>query len=285
MEQGRVTEAADAYQKMIDLKPFYQSYTRAAHLRWLRGDLGGAIEMMHAAVKSASPRDREVRRMGLFAARAVRAAAGSPGRGRSAWPTRRCSTCPTTRRRCSRRGRIQLAQNKNADAAATLERAARLNPLPEYQWTLADALRLAEPDRRSGCAREAAGPSRRAADPRTLALYLSTRREDGAKASISPDVSSKIEATSSRSTRWHGRWLRPGRCAKPRRSWTGRSPKEPRTAACSFTRRSSPRPTAGPQTPRAGRARRMRSASRCFPPSSGCSGRESCHHPKHEVMR
>ena len=29
MEQGRLTEAAAAYQKMIDLKPFYQSYTRA----------------------------------------------------------------------------------------------------------------------------------------------------------------------------------------------------------------------------------------------------------------
>src|SRR5262245_49728050 len=36
MEQGRLDEAATAYQKMIDLKPFYQSYTRAAHLRWLR---------------------------------------------------------------------------------------------------------------------------------------------------------------------------------------------------------------------------------------------------------
>ena len=39
MEQGRLTEAATAYQKMLDLKPFYQSYTRAAHVRWLRGDL------------------------------------------------------------------------------------------------------------------------------------------------------------------------------------------------------------------------------------------------------
>ncbi len=59
MEQGRLAEAAAAYQKMIDLKPFYQSYTRAAHLRWLKGDLDGAIEMMNAAVKAASPRDPE----------------------------------------------------------------------------------------------------------------------------------------------------------------------------------------------------------------------------------
>ncbi|HEU4927955.1 MAG TPA: DUF4331 family protein [Vicinamibacterales bacterium] len=59
MEQGRLTEAATVYQKMIDLKPFYQSYTRAAHLRWLKGDLDGAIEMMQAAIKAASPRDPE----------------------------------------------------------------------------------------------------------------------------------------------------------------------------------------------------------------------------------
>ena len=59
MEQGRLDEAATAYQKMIDLKPFYQSYTRAAHLRWLKGDLDGARGMMRLAAESASPRDPE----------------------------------------------------------------------------------------------------------------------------------------------------------------------------------------------------------------------------------
>ena len=59
MEQGRLADAAVAYQKMIDLKPFYQSYTRAAHLRWLKGDVEGAIALMQAAVKAASPRDPE----------------------------------------------------------------------------------------------------------------------------------------------------------------------------------------------------------------------------------
>src|SRR4029077_10337831 len=59
MEQGRLTEAAAAYQKMIDLKPFYQSYTRAAHLRWLTGDLNGAIELIRKAIAAASPRNPE----------------------------------------------------------------------------------------------------------------------------------------------------------------------------------------------------------------------------------
>ena len=59
MEQGRLTEAPTAYQKMIDLKPFYQSYTRAAHLRWLKGDLDGAIELIRKAIAAARPRDPE----------------------------------------------------------------------------------------------------------------------------------------------------------------------------------------------------------------------------------
>ena len=62
------------------------------------------------------------------------------------------------------------------------KRAARLNPLPEYQWTLADALRLLNrTDEAAALEKQLVrdGPS---ADPRTLALYLSTRREDGGKA-------------------------------------------------------------------------------------------------------
>ena len=42
---------------MIDLKPYYQSYTRAADLRWLKGDLDGAIELTELAIQASSPRD------------------------------------------------------------------------------------------------------------------------------------------------------------------------------------------------------------------------------------
>ena len=181
MEQGRVAEAAGAYQKMIDLKPFYQSYTRAAHLRWLKGDLNGAIEMMNAAVKGASPRDRE-----SVAWAYSRLAMYELQRGRLAEAERMADASlqfvPDYAAALLARGRIQLAQNKNAAAAGTLERAARLNPLPEYQWTLADALRLLDrTDEAAALEKKLAGdgPS---GDPRTFALYLSTRRQDGEKA-------------------------------------------------------------------------------------------------------
>ena len=180
MEQGRLTEAADAYQKMIDLKPFYQSYTRAAHLRWLKGDLDGAIRMMNAAVKAASPRDRE-----SVAWAYARLAMYELQRGRFADAERMTVASlqfvPDYAAALLVRGRIQLAQGRRVEAVATLEQAARLNPLPEYNWTLADALRsLGRID--EAVAVEQMVLAEGAGDPRTLALYLSTRREDAAKA-------------------------------------------------------------------------------------------------------
>ena len=179
MEQGRLTEAAEAYQKMIDLKPFYQSYTRAAHLRWLKGDLAGAIELMHAAVKAASPRDRE-----SVAWAYSRLAIYELQRGRLTEADRMTSAAlqfvPDYAAALLARGRIQLAQNK-PDAVVTLEKAAHLNPLPEYHWTLADALRsLNRIDEAVAIERMVLAEG--AGDPRTLALYLSTRREDTTRA-------------------------------------------------------------------------------------------------------
>jgi tetratricopeptide (TPR) repeat protein len=180
MEQGRLTDAAAAYQKMIDLKPFYQSYTRAAHLRWLKGDLAGAISLMETAVKAASPRDPE-----SIAWAYTRLASYELQRGRlrDAEPmiVSALQYVPNYAAALLVRGRIQLADDKRVDAVATLETAARLNPLPEYRWTLADALRQVN---RIDEAKAVEGQLVRegADDPRTLSLFLSTRRVDDEKA-------------------------------------------------------------------------------------------------------
>src|SRR5262245_4220033 len=179
MERGQLAEAAAAYQKMIDLKPFYQSYTRAAHLRWLKGDLDGAIEMMNAAIKAASPRDPEsiawaYTRLGTYELQ----------RGRFAEAERMTAASlqyvPDYAAAWLVRGRIQLAQNKPADAIGALERAARLNPLPEFTWTLADALRSVHRiDEASAVEQQMLADG---GDSRTVALYLATRRQDLEKA-------------------------------------------------------------------------------------------------------
>jgi len=74
-------------------------------------------------------------------------------------------------------GRILLAQGDSLAAVEMLRRAEELNPLPEYQWLLADALRTVG-HIEDAKAVEARLVKRGAADdPRTLALYLSTRGE------------------------------------------------------------------------------------------------------------
>jgi tetratricopeptide (TPR) repeat protein len=181
MEQGRVADAAEAYQKMIDLKPFYQSYTRAAHLRWTRGDLTGAIAMMNSAVKAASLRDSE-----SVAWAYSRLAIYELQRGRLAEAGRMAEASlhyvPDYAAALLARGRIELAQEKYTDAIQTLERAVRLNPLPEYQWTLADALRLVKRNDEAAALEQQLIREGVSGDPRTLSLFLSTRGEDGRRA-------------------------------------------------------------------------------------------------------
>jgi tetratricopeptide (TPR) repeat protein len=177
MEQGRLAEAAEAYQKMADLKPFYQSYTRAAHLRWLKGDLRGAIEGMQRAIATASPRDPESSAWAWTRLAGYELQAGRLQPALNAAGTA-LGHEPDYAAALLLQGRIQLAQRRVSDAIPTLRRAALLNPLPEYQWTLADALRL-HGDEAEAAAVEAELVSRgRATDPRTLALYLTTRRTE-----------------------------------------------------------------------------------------------------------
>ena len=67
MEQGKLSDAVEAYQRMMNLKPDLRAYARAAHMRWLKGDLEGAIEAMQLAVSAASPQRCRIRCMGEHA--------------------------------------------------------------------------------------------------------------------------------------------------------------------------------------------------------------------------
>jgi tetratricopeptide (TPR) repeat protein len=176
MEQGKLAEAADAYQRMIDLKPYYQSYTRAAHLRWLRGNLDGAIDLMRKAVASASPRDPE---------------SGSWARTRLADYYLQAKRFDLARAECDAvlaarpgyaaallvRGRLELAQDRPLEAVTALRAAEAANPLPDVRWMLADALRAAHLDAEASAVERSLVQEGSLRDPRTLALYLSTRGE------------------------------------------------------------------------------------------------------------
>jgi tetratricopeptide (TPR) repeat protein len=54
MELGEYNEAAEAYQKMVTLRPDLSSYNRAAWYRYVAGDRKGAIELMKMAISAGS---------------------------------------------------------------------------------------------------------------------------------------------------------------------------------------------------------------------------------------
>jgi tetratricopeptide (TPR) repeat protein len=177
MEQGKLDEAIDAYQSMMDAKPGPQAYSRAAHVRWLRGDLEGAIDLMGRAARATDPRDGE-----SAAWAHVRLALYELQAGNSSLARRLTEMALDLQHDYPPallvQGRLLLAEGKARQAASVLERAAAGNPLPEYFWAEADALRAAG---RQDEARAVEDDLKRRGpvdDPRTLALYLATRGED-----------------------------------------------------------------------------------------------------------
>jgi tetratricopeptide (TPR) repeat protein len=177
MEQGKLDEAIVAYQKMMEQRPGPQAYSRAAHVRWLKGDLDGARALMQMSAQSSGGGgggDAESAawawsRLALFELQA-----GNVQRAHSI-----CDLAlelqPDYAPALLSRGRIMLAEGKANEAIAPLQKAAELNRLPEYQWTLADALRAAGRNDEAAAVESQLAASGAANDPRTFALYLATR--------------------------------------------------------------------------------------------------------------
>jgi len=176
MEQGKLGDAVQAYQRMMNLKPDLRAYARAAHMRWLKGDLPGAIEAMQLAVSAASPSDAE-----SAAWVNTRLAFYEFQVGHLDEAEQRCAFALSLQDNYAPtlllKGKMLLAQNKFREASQELQKAAKLNPLPEYQWTLVEALRA------NGRENEASGIELQlrehgaSTDPRTMALFFATRHE------------------------------------------------------------------------------------------------------------
>ena len=173
MEQWRLDEAAGAYQKMVDQKPDLQAYARIAYLRWLKGDVSGASQVMELAVTAASPNAPEAAawvntRMALLKLQNGELdAANESCEEALEYHTNYAPALLV-------QGRLLLANGRNEEAVETLRRAEGLNPLPDYEWVLSEALQAAgDPENAAKIADEMARQGA-ASDPRTYSLYLAT---------------------------------------------------------------------------------------------------------------
>ncbi|MDQ6913326.1 MAG: hypothetical protein M3128_10680 [Verrucomicrobiota bacterium] len=181
MEQGKLSEAVGAYQKMIDLKPCLQTYSRVSHMRWLKGDLTGAIAVARLAVSASSPREPEPTAWAY-----TRLAFYQLETGETEQAMRNSDLAlqasPDYAPALLMRGRILLARSDIVAAIAPLQRAAEISPLPEYLWTLSDALRANDQITEAEAVETQLSATGAISDPRTFALFLASRGENPALA-------------------------------------------------------------------------------------------------------
>jgi tetratricopeptide (TPR) repeat protein len=177
VEQGKVDEAIGALQEAANLKPGAEIDTRIAHIRWLRGDLVGAIAAMERAVRETASTDHEPMAWMLTQLCGFELERKNVDRA-ATLADAAAKHVPDFPPALLAQGRVALARGDIALAVSRLRRAATLNPLPDYQWMFADALRLAGANAEAARVEQQIAESGVVSDPRTAALFLATAHRD-----------------------------------------------------------------------------------------------------------
>lgn len=183
LELGRYEEAADAAQKMIDLKPNLPSYSRASHLQWLRGDVASARESVRRALDSgrAGKTDPEPGAW-VFVQAAMMFWSEGDVDGADAGFDKALERIADYAPANVGKGRVAMAKGDARRAAELFERAWKVSPLVETAWLLGDARQAAGDPAAAKEAYALVTREGRRTDPRTLSLFLSTRNDSAESA-------------------------------------------------------------------------------------------------------
>jgi tetratricopeptide (TPR) repeat protein len=159
---------------MVNLRPDLESYSRVGQIRWVTGDVPGAVEAMTMAAQAGSPLNGDPTAWTYSRLALLQLQSGDfSDAKRSALMALQIQT--NSAAALVALGRIELAAGETGAAVESFTKAAALNHLPESQWLLADALRT------TGKTAEAAGVEKEldqrgaSEDPRSFSLYLATR--------------------------------------------------------------------------------------------------------------
>ena len=182
MEQGSLSEAADAYQQMMDRKPGPEAYARGAHLRWLRGDRKGAVALMEDAVRAMGTRNPTTKSWALATLGRFYFELGELADA-SALAERALRLRPEDADGRALEARIALAEGDYQNAIDALRSAVDSEPLPLHRWLLIDALRVGNQlEEARAMARSLVSRHAEAIDPRGLSLFLATYGIEPARA-------------------------------------------------------------------------------------------------------
>lgn len=136
IELGEYEQAADAYQKMIKLRPDLSSYNRAAHYRFLTNDMNGAIEIMKRAIDSGSTAPENTAwcwvELGSYFFKTNRLSEAESAYANA------LRTFPNYHPAYAGLGKARAAQGKTEEAIESYTRAQAIVPLPDYAAALYD---------------------------------------------------------------------------------------------------------------------------------------------------
>jgi tetratricopeptide (TPR) repeat protein len=138
MEQGKLDEAATAYQEAVDAAPNFELYDRIAWLRWLWGDVDGAVELESQAVAAAPVTASESRAWVLVALGWFHALGNQPAPELD----EALSLVPDYPPALASRARLRLFQGDRVGAAADLAKAAPTFENARARWEIDPSVNL-----------------------------------------------------------------------------------------------------------------------------------------------
>jgi tetratricopeptide (TPR) repeat protein len=141
VELGDYDRATEAFQKMLDLRPGQASYSRAAYLRELHGDLPGAAELMTLAVRSGNTSDPEPLAWCLVQLGNMDFNQGRLNEAEAVYQSAR-AVFPQYYQALVALGRVRGAQQRYAEAITLYQQAAAIIPAPDMIAALGDLLAL-----------------------------------------------------------------------------------------------------------------------------------------------
>lgn len=181
LELGEVEAAEAAVERMMSLKPNLPSYARAAHLRWLRGDVEGAKKAYRLAIDAGlGQKDREPTAWAIGEAATLFANLGDY-EGALAGYDRALQIYADYPPALLGRARVLTALGRFDEAARSAKRAFEESATAEAAWVLGDAERAAG---RTTAAAEAYARLESAGrfDPHTLAAFWATEGKNAEEA-------------------------------------------------------------------------------------------------------
>lgn len=175
MEQGRLDEAANAYQEVVNKTGGLEIYLRVGWLRWLWGDLDGAIEMDQLALQAAGGVDTDALAFALTDLGWLRALRGEPGDEIE----QALHLEPTNTRAHLLRGRLRLHRGDQTGAAEDLAAAGETWEAARLQHELQPEFSLA-----TACSR----------DPRGCACWEAEAEPQVALKALDQELQSRADA-------------------------------------------------------------------------------------------